>query len=409
MKDLPSAIIETTSDAVIAADAKGKITAWNAAAVSLFGYSADEMIGQELTRIIPPNFRQAHDKSMSAAAHTGSLKYPGTVHELLALHRDGHEFPIELTVTICNVDGERFFGGIIRDIRERKEAEADIRRMNEELEAKNKTLEALSVKLAKYLSKQVYDSIFSGQRDVKIESYRKKLTVFFSDIQGFTNLTDSMEAEPLSELLNNYLGEMAAIAQEFGGTIDKFIGDGIMIFFGDPESLGEIEDAISCVKMALRMRSRIQELRKRWLDQGIPNILHVRIGINTGYCTVGNFGSEDRLDYTIVGGQVNAAARLETTAEPDQILISYATYALVKDTILCRPTGEIQVKGISHPIKTYEALATHEDAGAHGKRVVMQKEGFQLSMDQSVLSEEDRQSAREALSEALLILDEKGG
>jgi class 3 adenylate cyclase len=94
----------------------------------------------------------------------------------------------------------------------------------------------IAVKLAKYLSPQVYDSIFSGEKDVKIESYRKKLTVFFSDIKDFTKTTDSMESEALTGLLNEYLNEMSKIALEYGGTIDKYIGDAIMIFFGDPES-----------------------------------------------------------------------------------------------------------------------------------------------------------------------------
>ena len=118
---------------------------------------------------------------------------------------------------------------------------------------------------------------------MRVESCRKKLTVFFSDVQGFTEITDSIEAEPLSDLLNRYLSEMADISHEFGGTIDKFIGDGIMILFGDPESNGEKEDAPACVRMALAMRRRMSELREEWIDRGISRPLHVRIGINTGF------------------------------------------------------------------------------------------------------------------------------
>ena len=151
---------------------------------------------------------------------------------------------------------------------------------------------------------------------------------------------------------------MSAIAAEYGGTIDKFIGDGIMIFFGDPETRGTAEDAVACAQMAQAMRRRIASLCSEWMERGVPQPLHVRIGINTGYCTVGNFGSEDRLDYTIVGGQVNAAARLEAAASSDQILISHQTWALIKDRITCRRVGEIKVKGIAHPLLTYEVLDT---------------------------------------------------
>jgi class 3 adenylate cyclase len=209
------------------------------------------------------------------------------------------------------VDDRHLFSGIIRDITERKTAEHALHLANKSLNEKNAQLEALSVKLAKYLSRQVYDSIFEGRTDVQVKSYRKELTVFFSDIEGFTDLTDRLEAEVLSDLLNTYLSEMSRIADECGGTVDKFIGDGVMIFFGDPETRGRKEDAVACVRMAMRMRKRAGELRNSWADVIGPQPLHIRLGINTGYCTVGNFGSEDRLDYTIVGGAVNVASRLE--------------------------------------------------------------------------------------------------
>ena len=183
-----------------------------------------------------------------------------------------------------------------------------------------KKIEELTNKLSKYLSPQVYQSIFSGKQNVKIEAYRKKLTVFFSDIKGFTEITDRLEPEVLSSLLNSYLNEMSKIALKYGGTIDKFIGDAILIFFGDPESKGDKEDAKACVLMALEMRERMKHLRKLWEDQGISNPLDIRIGINTGFCNVGNFGSEDRLDYTIIGGEVNLASRLSLMLKLDKFL-----------------------------------------------------------------------------------------
>jgi PAS domain S-box-containing protein len=400
------AIMNSANDAIICADELGNVVLWNPAAAKMLGHSEQDMVGQPLTVIIPERYRDAHDAGIARIRMKEEPRVIGNTVELNALHKDGREFPIELSLGTWLTGDNRYFSGIIRDITDRKQAEADIQLASRALDEKNQELEALSVKLAKYLSKQVYDSIFSGRKDVRVESYRKNLTVFFSDIQGFTELTDSMEAETLSDLLNRYLSEMSSIAEEHGGTIDKFIGDGIMIFFGDPESQGEKEDALACVKMALAMRKRIHELREEWIDQGISDQLHVRIGVNTGFCTVGNFGSEDRMDYTIVGGQVNATSRLETAAEPDQILMSHATYALVKDEIYCQPIGEITVKGIAHPLKTYEAVSTREDYLRGVKPISDVGDGFRVALDPMALAPEERQRAKESLRKALEALDE---
>ncbi|MFT7344643.1 MAG: adenylate cyclase [Lentimonas sp.] len=260
---------------------------------------------------------------------------------------------------------------------------------------KNKEhLEGLSSKLAKYLSPQIYSQIFEGKKEVRLESYRKKLTIFFSDIKGFTELTDSMESESLSSLLNSYFNEMARIALKYGGTMDKYMGDGIMMFFGDPESHGEKEDALACLKMALEMRERMDVLRHGWENQGLSKELGIRMGINTGYCTVGNFGSEDRLDYTIVGGQVNLASRLESNAEVDQILISHETYALVKDHVACDKMGEIMVKGIAYPIQTYLVLDLHENLSSTNSIILQESDGFKVSID---LEKMDREKAIRSL------------
>jgi len=183
------------------------------------------------------------------------------------------------------------------------------------LSEKNQMLEILSGKLSKYLSPQVYSSIFIGAQTVEIASKRKKLTVCFSDIVGFTETTKNLEAEELSSILNRYLTEMSKIALEYGATIDKYIGDAMVLFFGDPETKGTKEDAKACVKMAIAMQRRMQELEQESRDRGLERPFKVRIGISTGFCTVGNFGSEDRMDYTIIGNEVNLAARLEASAE----------------------------------------------------------------------------------------------
>jgi adenylate cyclase len=354
-----AAILRSATDAIVCADRYGVITLWNDAAARMLGYSEDEAVGRPLTLVIPERFQDAHNAGILRQARGEEPRIIGSTVEVFARTKDGTEVPIELSLSTWVEGEERFYGGIMRDITTRRWAEERIEAANGELAEKNQQLEALSAKLAKYLSRQVYDSIFEGRTEVRVQSYRKLLTVFFSDILGFTDLTDMLEAEPLSDLLNEYLSEMSVIATRYGGTIDKFIGDGIMIFFGDPESRGATEDAVACACMALDMRQRVEELRAAWHDRGIQQDLHVRMGVNTGYCTVGNFGSEERLDYTIVGGQVNAAARLEAIAEPDQILISHQTWALVKDRMRSEPVGEVRVKGIAHPLLTYEIVEAY--------------------------------------------------
>ena len=398
------AILESANDAIISIDDRGRVVLWNSGAAEMFGYTSDDMIGEPVTAVIPARFREPHTEGIERVTSGGERHVIGQTVELAGLHRDGREFPIELSLGTWVADDRRYYSGIIRDITERKVAEDAVQVANKALNEKNDQLEALSGKLAKYLSRQVYDSIFEGKTDVQVQSYRKELTVFFSDIAGFTDLTDRLEAEVVSDVLNRYLSEMAAIADGCGGTIDKFIGDGVMIFFGDPETRGRQEDAIECVGMALRMKQRTAELNDEWVDLVGPDPLHVRIGINTGFCTVGNFGSEDRLDYTIVGGAVNAASRLEATAEADQIQISHSTYSLIKDHFYCRPIGDIKVKGISHQLRTYEVVGDFKSLGPEQK-IETEIGDFKVSLDPNSLDSEATQQAREALRTALAALD----
>ena len=126
--------------------------------------------------------------------------------------------------------------------------------MNNELETANEFLASMSMKISRYLSPQIYKSIFSGQKDVIIHTERKKLTIFFSDIKDFTATTERLQPEEITALLNEYFTEMSAIALDHGGTIDKFVGDAMLIFFGDPETKGDAEDAKACLRMAIDMQ-----------------------------------------------------------------------------------------------------------------------------------------------------------
>ncbi|MEO1262821.1 MAG: PAS domain S-box protein [Bacteroidota bacterium] len=412
-------ITETANDAIISADGRGNVISWNRAAAEMFGHTPEEVIGKSLSVIVPERFRAHHEAGMRRVASGGNKHVIGNTVELFGLHKDGHEFPIELSLSTWKVDEQAYFCGIIRDISERKKAEEALQKSKDKLRAKalklkkahkelgekNGQLEALSNKLAKYLSRQVYDSIFHGKRDVKIESYRKKLTVFFSDIHNFAELTDRVESEVLTKLLNKYLNEMSKIAIEHGGTIDKYIGDAIMIFFGDPESLGEKEDALACARMAIAMREKLIELKHEWEILGIGMPLEVRMGINTGYCTVGNFGSEERLDYTIVGSQVNLASRLENAATVNQILISKETYGLIKEHIYCEKKEELKVKGMAYPVQTYDIVGLYDVIKKEKERLKKELQGFRLQIDFQKLSYMDKLAARQILESALSHLE----
>ena len=239
-------------------------------------------------------------------------------------------------------------------LRQEKEKLVQEQLKNQEIiRQKSERLEDISKRLASYLSPQVYDSIFQSNGDLSKKHQRKNLTVFFSDIVSFTELSDTLEPELLAKLVNNYLSEMTNIAIECGGTIDKFIGDAVMVFFGDPQTLGEKQDALACVEMATKMQKRIEDLQTYWKKIGIKNGMQVRMGISTGYCTVGDFGSQQRLDYTAFGSPVNLAARLEAMAPATKIIISEQTYDLISDQVKCEPFKEITPKGFSRPVNTF--------------------------------------------------------
>lgn len=293
-------------------------------------------------------------------------------------------------------------GGIVAiysDITELKRREAD-------LTAKTRTLETLSTKLARYLAPQIYESIFTGDQDALIVSQRKKLSICFSDIVGFTEMTDKMESEDLTHLLNQYLTEMSRIALQYGATIDKYIGDAILMFFGDPETRGVKEDALACVRMALAMQRRIGELARHWQDAGIETPLRCRIGIHTGYCTVGNFGSEDRMAYTIVGGAVNLASRIEQEAPPGAVLMSYETFAQVKDAILCERRGKVRVKGIAYPVAVYGVVGERPaDLPAAGP-LRADLPHCRFDIDPDAMTRDERVAAVATLRQALGRLEE---
>ena len=238
---------------------------------------------------------------------------------------------------------------------ELRKVQQDLLRLNRGLEAKVKEqvtqLERYN-ELRRYLSPKLAEQILASEHALGTEPQRKMMTVIFTDIRGFSNLTDSLEPEELFRLLSRYHSEMIKIVHVHDGTLNKIVGDGLLIFFGDPIPMED--HAERAVHMTMDMQKKIADLSDEWNQYG--HKLGVGIGINSGFVTVGNVGSDAYRDYTIIGNQVNVASRLETSAKAGQILISQRTYSLVKGLIEVEEMGDIEVKGIHNPIKTYSVL-----------------------------------------------------
>jgi len=281
-------------------------------------------------------------------------------------------------------------------------------RLENELVEQNMKLDILKDKMRKYLSPQLFQALVGGAADAVLEHNRKKLTIFFSDIVNFSEITDSVEPELLSEVLNQYLNRMSDIAMKWGGTIDKFIGDAIMVFFGDPEFIDDVTHAQKCAKMALDMLEELKQLRMQWREMGMFQMLRVRMGINTGYCTVGNFGSSSRMEYTIIGGQVNIAARLESIAEPDSIYISHSTLTLIQDIAECEFVDNLTVKGIHCPIEVYKLLRLKGTDSERAQLIQTDKHSFilkEVEFDYTTASMNERKEVKKVLRSALGIIE----
>jgi adenylate cyclase len=274
------------------------------------------------------------------------------------------------------------------------------------LENEQKWHKIRAYKLSRYLPPTVWQAINRGD-DKNLQAERKRISVFFSDIKDFSQLSEEIEAEALTELLNHYLTEMSKIVAHYGGTIDKFMGDGIMVLFGDSASKGVKDDATRCVAMSIAMKKRIKSMQVEWFNQGFKKPLQVRMGINTGYCTVGTFGTSNHLDYTVLGTQVNLASRLESAAEPDEILISHETWSLVKDTVMCRDKGEITVKGFSMPVKVYQVADLRKEMGKNQSYFEDRAEGFSMYLDMDKVRNYDKQKVIETLEKAASRLKDK--
>jgi adenylate cyclase len=205
----------------------------------------------------------------------------------------------------------------------------------------------------RYVSQRVVEQLVKNPEMANPSGRKERLTMFFSDVRGFTSMSEKMEPQEVQQLLSEYFTEMTRILFKHGGTLDKFMGDAVMAFFGNPEP--QPDHALRAVLMALEMQEAVGRLNQKWTAEGRRTI-GVGMGIDTGDVTVGNLGSKDFLDYTVIGDHVNLACRLEQNAKADEIIITQATYDEVKTAVEVEAMEPMRVKGKSEPIPIYRVL-----------------------------------------------------
>jgi len=237
-----------------------------------------------------------------------------------------------------------------------------IKEMHDSLEEWNRTLEdkvkeqvheiERMGRLKRYLSPQIAETILKSEDENLFKSHRREITVVFLDLRGFTAFSDSAEPEEIMELLRIYHAEMGKLIFEFQGTLERFAGDGIMVFFNDPIPCENHTE--KAARMALEMHARVKGLRTGWLKKGYD--LDLGIGLAAGYATLGNIGFEGRMDYGAVGNVTNLASRLCDEAKGGQILTNQKTFSKIEELFEAEPLEELELKGFSRPVAAFNII-----------------------------------------------------
>jgi class 3 adenylate cyclase len=226
------------------------------------------------------------------------------------------------------------------------------RTLEQRVEAQLAELERVG-RLKRFLSPQLAEVIVSSEDEGLLESHRREITVVFCDLRGFTAFSETGEPEEVMGVLREYHGAMGTLIFRFEGTLERFAGDGLMVFFNDP--LPCKDPAARAVQMAVAMRQRVGQLSAEWRKQG--HQLDFGVGIAQGYATLGKIGFEGRFDYAAIGTVTNLASRLCDDAKASQILISQRVYGAVEELVNVEPLGELTLKGLNRPITAYNVLS----------------------------------------------------
>jgi len=207
-------------------------------------------------------------------------------------------------------------------------------------------------RLKRYLSPQLADAILNSDDPDLFTSHRREITAIFLDLRGFTAFSDSAEPEEVMALLRTYHTEMGKLIFEFGGIVEHFVGDGLMVFFNDPVPCEDHTE--KAVRLSVRMRDRVKELRKKWVQKGYD--LDLGIGLAAGYAAVGNIGFEGQLDYGAVGNVTNLASRLCGAAKGGQILTDQKTFTRIEKLVEAEPLQELYLKGLVRPVRAFNIV-----------------------------------------------------
>jgi adenylate cyclase len=219
----------------------------------------------------------------------------------------------------------------------------------------NKNKEKVKSAMGKYMSQDVMKRVIQDIDNLGLGGKRANVTVLFSDIRGFTSMSEQMSPQQVSEILNEYFTEMEPIITKYNGIINKFIGDAVMAIFGEP--IQDKNHAQNAVKCAYAMLQKVRELQKKWAKEGKPKI-EIGVGISTGEVFVGNIGSINRMEYTVIGDTVNLASRLEgyNKTYKTKLLISPNTYNEVKGIVDVIKISDVQIRGKANKMDIYEVL-----------------------------------------------------
>jgi class 3 adenylate cyclase len=232
----------------------------------------------------------------------------------------------------------------------------DLNKLNQQLEQRVddqvNEIERMS-RLRRFLPSQVADLIVASGTEKQLESHRREITALFCDLRGFTGFSESSDPEDVMALLREYHAAIGVIINKYGGTLERYAGDGVMVVFNDPIPVDS--PALQAVLMAIDMRAAIGGLIEKWRKLG--HDIGFGIGIAHGFATLGTIGFEGRFDYAAIGTVSNVASRLCDEAKPGQILISPRVLMAVADAISVEPVGEFKLKGISRPLATYNVLS----------------------------------------------------
>ncbi len=326
-------ILHSMNNGVVGLDFHGKIISFNQAAASILGFQVEEVMGKTYFEVFfdYPGNETMNDVVLQAIHET----LPEAYTEIEFLKRDGKKVPLGLMTSLLKDTDDSELGVLMV--------------FHNLTEIQRYT--SLKDMFSRYVAKEIVERISDSGEQVTLHGEKREVSILFSDIRGFTSMTERLEPTEVVSILNAYFSCMIDVIYQYEGTLDKFLGDGIMCIFGAP--IEQADHASRAARAALAMKKALVLFNKHQLEQG-QHTLEVGIGINSGDAVIGNVGSEKRMEYTAIGDNVNLASRLQSIARGGQILISDSTYNAIKPHALVDTLSPVKVKGKIQEIQIYE-------------------------------------------------------